>query len=174
MTSGGKVRLRPGRLSDAVRNYTWRTDPELARLNASSPLTINFMLYLAKYACELGRAWQKRNQFAIDTLDGEHIGNCAYCSVNNGRGEAEIGIMIGNRSYWGAGYGADAVTALIDHVFRDTKLERISLKTLDSNKRAQRCFAKCGFTVCGGFTKNGHSFVLMELYRHRWQQIRNK
>ena len=174
MISGGRVRLRPRRLSDAVRNYTWRTDPELCRLNASSPLTINFILYLAEYACELGRAWQKRKQFAIDTLEGEHIGNCAYHSINNEGGEAEFGIIIGNRSYWGAGYGADAINTLIDHIFRDTKLERIFLKVLDFNKRAQGCFAKCGFTVCGELINDGHNFVLMELYRYRWQQIRSK
>jgi len=172
--TGDKVRLCPKRLGDAARDYAWRTDPELARLDASSPLTIKFIQYLAKYACQLGRSWRKRNQFAIDTLDGEHIGNCAYYSLNDEGSEAEIGIMIGNRSYWDAGYGTDALTALTDHIFRDTKLERIFLKTLHYNKRALRCFAKCGFTVCGELVKNGHTLLIMELYRHRWQQVRSR
>lgn len=174
MITGGKVRLCPKRLDDAARDYFWQTDPGLTKLDASSPLAMKFAQYLAKYTGELGCNGQDKHQFAIDTLDGEHIGNCAYYGINGGRGEAEIGVMIGNRSYWGMGYGSDAVTALTDHIFQDTKLERIFLKTLGSNKRAQRCFARCGFTVCGELVKNGHSFVLMELYRYQWQQSREK
>jgi RimJ/RimL family protein N-acetyltransferase len=168
MITGSKVRLCSKRLGDAARDYAWQTDPALSKLDASPPLTVKFTQYLVKYTGELGSNGQNGRQFAIDTLDGEHIGNCAYYSVNDRNSEAEIGIMIGNRSYWDMGYGADAITALTGYIFRDTAIERIFLKTLDSNKRAQRCFAKCGFTVCGELIKNGHSFVLMELYRYQW------
>ncbi|MFC1874615.1 GNAT family N-acetyltransferase [Chloroflexota bacterium] len=174
MITGGKVRLYPKRLGDAARDYVWQTDPGLTELDASSPLTMKFTQYLLDYAGELGHNGQNRHQFAIDTLDGEHIGNCAYYGINDESGEAEIGVMIGNRGYWDMGYGADTLTALADHIFRETKLERIFLKTLDSNRRAQRCFAKCGFTVCGELINNGYNFLLMELYRHQWQQSRGK
>ncbi len=174
MITGGKVGLYPKRLGDAVRDYAWQTDPELTGLDASSPLTMKFTQYLLDYADELGRNGQTKHQFAIDILDGEHIGNCAYFGINGEKGEAEIGVMIGNRGYWDMGYGADAVTVMVNHIFLTTKLSRIFLKTLDSNRRAQRCFSKCGFTVCGELIKNGHSFVLMELYRYRWQQGRGK
>ena len=174
MIAGGKVRLYPKRLGDAVRDYAWQTDAGLTELDASSPLIMKFTQYLLDYAGELGRNGQNKHQFAIDTLDGEHIGNCAYFGINGKKDEAEIGVMIGNRGYWDMGYGADAVTVMVNHIFQETKLERIFLKTLDSNRRAQRCFAKCGFNVCGKLIKNGHSFVLMELYRHQWQQSRGK
>lgn len=174
MISGSKVRLCSKRLEDAVRDYAWRTDTELAGLDASTPLTMKFNQYLARYAGELNRSRQNGRQFAIDTLDGEHIGNCAYHSVNGDSNEAEVGVMIGDRNYWNRGYGTDAVTALVSYIFKDEKIERVFLKTLNSNKRAQRCFARCGFTVCGGLVKNGHSFVLMELYRCRWRQSGNE
>jgi len=169
-----QVRLCPKRLSDAVNDYTWQTDPELTRLDAASPLTMEFTQYLLRYADELHGSRRLKHQFAIDTPEGEHIGNCAYYDIDDRKGEAEIGIMIGDRNYWGMGYGTAAVTALVDHIFLETSLRRVYLKTLDDNERARRCFRRCGFVECGRLLANGHSFVLMELHRHQWRRERDK
>jgi ribosomal-protein-alanine N-acetyltransferase len=165
MTINKKVRLREKRLDDAALDYAWKTDAELAKLDAAPVLSIGFQQYLADYADELRHSPPNRERFAIETPDGEHIGNCTYYAIDNNKGEAELGIMIGNRTYWGKGYGASAVSALVRHIFKNTKLTRIYLKTLISNKRAQRCFAKCGFTPCGRLNYDGYNFVLMELRR---------
>lgn len=170
MINGCKIRLCPKRLSDAIRDYAWQTDAELARLDATVPLGTSFGRYLQEYAAALNSANAGGRQFAIDTLDGQHIGNCACYGINGLRGEAEIGIIIGNRAYWDRGYGSDAVTALVDYIFTETELERLFLKTLDSNLRAQRCFARCGFSACGRLVRDDHDFVLMELYRRCWRQ----
>ena len=170
MTSGAKTRLREKRLSDARSDYSWQTNPELAALDAVPPLSFSYAEYLARYAAELRYPTTRRQRFAIETSDGEHIGNCTYYAINHKRGEAELGIMIGNRDYWDKGYGADAITALLEYVFGQTKLNRLYLKTLVNNKRAQKCFAKCGFTPCGHLKKDGYSFILMELNREEWQK----
>ncbi|MEE8582318.1 MAG: GNAT family N-acetyltransferase, partial [Dehalococcoidales bacterium] len=99
-----------------------------------------------------------------------HIGNCAYYNIDEAGGEAEVGIMIGERSYWDKGYGTAAMNALVDDIFRNTKLKRLYLKTLDSNPRARRCFSKSGFTPCGSRVTDDNSFVLMEQYRQQWQK----
>lgn len=78
--------------------------------------------------------------------------------------------MIGDRDYWDRGYGADTVANLLDYVFRKTKLNRLYLKTLVANKRAQKCFAKCSFTPYGRLQKDGYSFILMELHREDWEK----
>ncbi len=174
MITGSKVRLCRKRLANALNDYAWKTDPALAQLDASSPLTTTFTEYLLGYASELRRARPTKHEFAIETMDGEHIGNCAYYGINETKGEAEIGIMIGNRRYWDRDYGSDAVNTLVSHVFSQMNLRRIHLKTLESNKRAQKCFRKCGFTTCGRMVNDGHSFVLMELHRKQWQQNRDK
>jgi RimJ/RimL family protein N-acetyltransferase len=174
MITGSKVRLCRKRLSDALNDYAWKTDPALAQLDASLPLATTFTEYLLGYASELRRAKPTKHEFAIETMDGEHIGNCAYYDINETKGEAEIGIMIGNRRYWDRDYGSDAVNTLVSHVFSQMNLRRIHLKTLESNKRAQKCFHKCGFTMCGRMVNNGHSFVLMELHRKQWQQNKER
>ena len=176
MTIGSKIRLRDKRLADARDDYAWQADPELAQLDAAPRLTTPFPQYLSDYASELSYPFLIRRRFAIDTPDGKHIGNCGYYNIDKTRGEAELGIMIGNRDYWDKGYGTDAVTTLVSYIFRWTKLERICLKTLKSNSRAQECFKKCGFTPYKHLDRDGYSFVLMELHRKQWeeQQTENK
>jgi len=170
MVVGNKVILRDKRLADAQDDYVWQTDPELARLDAALPLTTTFSQYLSDYASELRYPSLTRHRLAIETLDGKHIGNCSCYNIDGVKGDAELGIMIGDCDYWDRGYGTDAITTLVSHVFRQANLRRIYLKTLESNNRAQKCFKKCGFTPCGHLAKDGFYFVLMELYRKQWER----
>ena len=170
MISGKKVKLRGKKLSDTTADYGWQTDPELAQLDAAPILATSFTRYLSEHVRELSYPSFTRQRFAIETESGEHIGNCTYYAIDETKGDAELGIMIGNRDYWDKGYGAEAVTILVDHIFRNTKLKRIYLKTLNSNARAQKCFKKSGFTPYGRMDKNSHSFLLMEVTRAQWQK----
>jgi len=170
MISNDKVKLREKRLADARDDYAWMTDAELAALDAVPLPTTTFPQYLADYTSDLRYPPTIRHQFAIETKEGKHIGNCTYYGINSDKGEAELGIMIGDRDYWDQGYGADAVAALLDYVFQRTKLNRLYLKTLVGNKRAQKCFSKCGFVPCGHLKKDSYSFILMELHRDEWEK----
>ena len=167
---GSKIKLRDKRLADAPEDYSWHTDPELAQLDAAPLLTSTFPHYLSDYADELHYLHPSRRRFAVETLDGKHIGNCGYYGIDKTKGEAELGIMIGNRDYWNKGYGADIVSTLVSYIFRHTNLKRIHLKTLDSNIRAQKCFKKCGFTLYGHAVRDGFSFTLMEINRKQWEE----
>lgn len=169
MITGSKVRLREKRQADARNDYAWESDPELSYLDAAEPLGISFERYLANYTDELCHPYPGSCRLAIETLDGTHIGNSSYYHIDERRGECEIGIMIGDRAFWDKGYGTDAISALVDYIFRETKLRRIYLKTLESNKRAQSCFRRCGFVWCGRLRNTGFNFVLMETFRKDWE-----
>jgi RimJ/RimL family protein N-acetyltransferase len=170
MITGTKIRLRKKKLSDARNDYTWQSTSELAKLDAAPVLTMPFSQYIIDYISELQFPTPDRRVFAIETLDGRHIGNCVYYHIDSVKGEAEIGIMLGDRAFWDKGYGTDAIKTLVDYIFTHTRLNRLYLKTLDWNKRAQRTFAKCGFTPCGQMTRNEYNFILMELLRHQWAE----
>jgi len=170
MIAGSKVILREKSSVDAWNDYAWETDPELSQLDAAQPITITFSWYLSNYVNELLHSPPTSHQFAIDTLGSKHVGNCSYYNISETRGEAELGIMIGNRNYWNKGYGTDAVTTMVNYIFRQTNLNRIYLKTLESNSRAQKCFQKCGFTPYSHLDKDGFSFALMETHRKRWEE----
>lgn len=168
MLKGDRIVLREKLLEDAAADYAWRCDAELAKLDANSPLIISYKEYLFKYAEELYAGNLRCWRFAVETIDGEHIGNCSCVDIDGV--SAEIGIMIGNRFYWDKGYGSEAIRILVDYIFRESKLSHIYLKTLDWNLRAQKCFEKCGFVVCGHSFRVEHNFVLMELYRSKWEK----
>ncbi|MFA5308287.1 MAG: GNAT family protein [Dehalococcoidales bacterium] len=172
--TGGKIRLREKKLSDVRNDYLWQSDPELAKLDAASVLIMSFSIYLLDYASVLHQQDNYRFPLAIETPDGKHIGNCTCYDINEKKSEAQVGIMIGDRDYWNKGYGADAINTMVDHIFDNTGLGRLYLKTLDWNTRAQACFTKCGFTPCGHLKRNSHNFLLMELKREQWEKRRGE
>lgn len=157
--------MREKRLSDASNDYEWRSDPELARYDAAPPLKLSFREFMLYYSEQLRQFHEDRRWFAIDNLVGTHIGNCMYYDVDWLKKQAKVGIIIGDRQYWGMGYGTDAVMTMVSHVFGELGLERVYLDTLDWNIRAQRCFRRCGFVICGDMTSKGNHFVIMELRR---------
>ena len=169
MLKGDKFILCQKKIEDALNDYNWAKDPELTHFDAVPPLDTPFSKYLIDYARDLDHPSPGRCRFAINTLDGKHIGNCSYYGIDEDRGEAELGIMIGDRDYWNKGYGTDAVTTLLNYIFHQAKLERVYLKTLNWNTRAQRCFEKCGFLPCGRLQKWGYDFILMDINRSQWE-----
>lgn len=159
---GELVVLRKKRLGDASNDYRWRTDAELTSYDAARPFSSNYNDYLALFRDELLYPSPYRKSMAIEDMDGRHIGNVMYYNIDNIRREAELGITIGERSYWGKGYGRDAVITAVEHVFRSTGFRRVYLKTLDWNVRAQRAFERAGFRMCGRLRRGINTFVVME------------
>ncbi|MGE5560615.1 MAG: GNAT family N-acetyltransferase [Chloroflexota bacterium] len=88
----------------------------------------------------------RRRVLAIDNEDGELIGELELDNLSPKEGAVELSICIGNRAYWNQGYGTDAISLIRDHIFASTRLRRIYLRVYRSNKRAIRCYEKCGFT----------------------------
>ncbi len=168
--TGEKTRLRDKKLGDVRADYRWQGDPELSKLDAAPALIMSFALYLLEYSTTLHENHYQRYPLAVETLDGKHIGNCTCYDIDEKRGEAQIGIMIGDRDYWNQGYGADVINAFVKYIFTHSTLNRLYLKTLDWNGRAQKCFIKCGFTQCGWLKRDGYNFMLMELYRDKWEK----
>ena len=164
---GAKVVLREKRPSDADDDYAWRSDSELARFDAARPFSASFDDFRALHEEELAYPSPSRRTLAIEDQAGRHIGNVMYYNIDYAHGEAELGITIGVREYWGQGYGTDAVRTLVRHLFTKTALKRVYLKTLDWNERARRSFEKAGFVVYGTTRRGGHDFTLMEV-RREW------
>jgi len=171
MLAKKRIQLRTKKLSDAREDYEWQCDPELCRLDAAEVLDMSYQDYVEEFTFEMCYPTSSRFEFAVETLDGKHIGNCVYYNINRAESKAEIGIMIGNRDYWNEGYGAETVHQLLNYIFNRTTLEKVYLNTLNWNLRAQRCFKKCGFADCGNTTRDGHQFILMIINRDEWENL---
>ena len=169
---GQKVVLREKRIEDAPDDFAWRSDEELAKLDATRPLNMTYDDFLRYARTEIDDPGPRSKRLAIDTLDGRHIGNFMYYDLDLRRGEAELGIMIGDRDYWGKGYGSDAIRAVQDYIFTQTTLTRVYLHTLEWNERARRSFTKAGMREVKTVRRSGMKFVRMEMLRHEWETLR--
>ena len=165
---GARVILRDKLLEDAEQDYIWRSDPELARLDAAYPLTMSFDRYLKIFQDQLRYPTPGSHHFSTVTREGKVIGNCMYYDLDSVNRQAELGIVIGDRDYWSNSYGYDAVTTLLNYMFSEKKLKRVYLHTLEWNKRAQRCFEKSGFTPVKMVRRLSQDFTLMEVLKEDW------
>ena len=171
---GGKVILRQKRLEDAWMDYLWRSDVEIAELDAAPPLKMMYEDFVRLFKDQLRYPAPASGRVGIHTKDGKYIGNCMYYDLNTVDKEAEIGIVIGDRDYWGRGYGHDALLIMIDHLFTNKTVQRLYLHTLDWNARARRAFEKCGLTPVKTVRRNGLNFIRMEIKKDRWLEIRDE
>ena len=123
MLQGARVVLRDKRIEDAEQDYIWRSDHELAKLDAAYPLTMSFERYLKMFQDQLKYPTPGSHHFATETLDGKFIGNCMYYDLDSVNLQAELGIVIGDRDYWSNAYGYDAVTTLLEYCFTEKKAQ---------------------------------------------------
>tara|TARA_Y100000588_G_scaffold9037_1_gene10189 strand:- start:1427 stop:2017 length:591 start_codon:yes stop_codon:yes gene_type:complete len=167
---GKLIRIREKRVEDIPDEYAWRVDEELSRLDATRPLTMSYDDFLKYSKEEMQFPNFRSKRLAVETIEGVHIGNVMYYDLNMRNAETELGIMIGNKEYWGKGYGTDIVKTLLKHLFEDLKLERVYLHTLAWNYRAQSSFSKSGFREIRAVRRGGQDFLLMEVYRNSWEE----
>jgi RimJ/RimL family protein N-acetyltransferase len=122
-----------------------------------------------------------RLSFSIHTLvDDRLIGQIGLYEVFWPHREAFMGIHIGERAFWGKGYGTDALRALLRYAFEEVNLQRVALSVLEGNERAMRSYAKCGFHYEGRqrrvWAYDGQRWdeIYMGLLREEWLAINNE
>lgn len=110
----------------------------------------------------------RRRAFAIDTHEGEFIGYVELREINWRVRAAELRVCIGAKAYWGRGYGTAAVRKIVGLSFEHLKLQYVYLRVYRDNRRALRCYEKCGFRVEGILRAGGRTedeIVLMGIRR---------
>jgi RimJ/RimL family protein N-acetyltransferase len=172
MIYGKKVRLRAIERDDIPRFVKWFNDPEVRQhLLMYSPMSL---VQEENWFEQHAQRHPAEQVLAIEVLaeDGEgvHIGNMGLHDVNWKDRNAELGIVIGEKAYWGQGYGTDAITALLAHGFEELNLHRVRLRVNADNPRGIRCYEKCGFchegtlresVFAGGKYKDQHIMAVL-------------
>jgi RimJ/RimL family protein N-acetyltransferase len=85
----------------------------------------------------------------IDKISGASIGTAKISNIDNVNGICNIGLMIGNRNFWGAGIGKESLSLLIDYAFKDLNIRKISDAIQSNNSRSLAANLKLGFSVEG-------------------------
>ncbi len=150
MLEGKLMRLRAVEPEDAENAFRWMNDREVSRgLMARYP-----------FSFETEREWVKNAvkpldfgnvRFAIETRDGVHIGICGLHRASAENRHAELGIMIGEKEYWGRGFGTDTMLTLLRFAFEQMNLHKVTLGVFEFNERGLAMYTKLGFVEEGRF-----------------------
>jgi diamine N-acetyltransferase len=145
MIIGKTVRLRPIERDDLPRFVDWFSDPDVRRhLSIYKPFSLaQEERWFENMAQSLER--QEQVSMAIETAEGVHIGNVGLHAINWKDRCAELGIVIGDKAYWGQGYGTDAIQTFLGLAFGEMNLHRVFLRVDADNARGIRCYEKVGF-----------------------------
>jgi RimJ/RimL family protein N-acetyltransferase len=67
---------------------------------------------------------------------------------------AELGIMIGEKEYWGHGFGTDTMLTLLRFAFEQMNLHKVTLGVFEFNERGLAMYTKLGFVEEGRFRED--------------------
>lgn len=144
---GEKVRLRPFGSGDITDAYLgWLGDPEVTRFSNQRFRTHtreSCELYLASFA-------GTHNLFVSvrDASDDTAIGTMtAY--RNRAHETCDVGIMIGNRDYWGGGYGQEAWNLLTGWLMTLPGVRKLTAGCLATNGGMVKLMERSGMVPDG-------------------------
>ncbi|HXF49507.1 MAG TPA: GNAT family protein [Verrucomicrobiae bacterium] len=175
---GKKTILRPLRkATDFELCLRWINDPEVNQY-----LLVYFPVTEKKEEEWFDRMANNPNEIilGIETLDGKLIGNMALVHINAKDRTASTGALIGEKKYWGKGYGTDAKMTLLNYAFNTLNLRKINSSVYAFNKRSLQYNLKCGYKVEGVRKKqifrNGkyHDEILIAVFKEDWLPIWKK
>ena len=81
--------------------------------------------------------------------EGEHIGNIILKNICSFHKRAEIGYVIGEKKYWGQGFGKKAVKLIIYKAKNEYKLNKLYASTVKENIGSIKVLEKNSFKLEG-------------------------
>lgn len=179
MLKGQKTTIRPIEDDDLDTMYQWYNDQEV-NLWSSGAWPINTLLNKDQLAAKFLDGSPDTYRYVILDENELLIGTVGFREVNVPSRSVTLFIIIGNKTYWGKGYGTDALIAFSRFLFTQWNFHRISLDTWDENNRAIRVYEKIGFRIEGRQREarfvlgNYHDAILMGLLREEFFVLHGK
>jgi RimJ/RimL family protein N-acetyltransferase len=146
MIFGERIRLRAMERADVPLFVPWINDPEV-RAGIGMYLPVSLISEESWFENML-KGPEAEHPLMIEVKEGEGwvpIGNIAVFGINWRLRSSEIGILIGDRSYWNKGFGTEAMQLILKHGFETLNLHRMYLRVFQTNPRAVRAYEKAGF-----------------------------
>lgn len=155
----------------------WHRDTEFFRLaygRIAQPWTA------PKIKERMERSFGQATDFslAIHTLTDDKLIGQMGMWIDQPHGDGFVWILVGERDYWGKGYGTDAMRVYLDYTFQELNLHRVTLRVFGFNQRAIRSYEKCGFVHEGknrnALNKMGQRWdeIWMGMTRNDWETAR--
>ena len=155
----------------SVEYISWLNDPEVNRYLETGCFPID-MKKLEDYISDTSS--EEIFLAIIDKKLNKHIGNIRLHSIDFRNGLAELGIMIGDRLSWGNGYAREAISVVLNHVFRKLNVRKITLGLVTENIGALTLYQKIGFQKEGVFREHHYyegsyrDIIRMAIFQRDW------
>jgi len=142
---GVNIYLRGVYSLDANANYcSWMNDTEVTQY-LESRFYPHSVESIASYISQVN-ASSDSVLLAIVVRDKDiHIGNIKVGSINWIHRYADVGILIGDKTYWGKGFAVEAIKLVVDYAFKKLNLHRLEAGCYSNNIRSIKAFKKAGF-----------------------------
>jgi RimJ/RimL family protein N-acetyltransferase len=169
MLQGERVLLRAFRPDDLDALTEFQNDLETELLGGGDPPRPTTRESMAEMWDRYGK--DRTGAAFIIEADGKVIGQCGLFNADLEARRIEFGITIGDKKYWGQGYGTEALQLAVDYAFRMRNVRKVHLTVLANNPRAIASYTKAGFTVEGRQREHCYSageyvdLVLMARFR---------
>lgn len=147
---------------DINANYLqWLNDPEVNRYLAKNHYDFDSM---ADYCNRILSNPTQNVMLALwDLSKKRHIGNVSLTHIKNR--QAILGIMIGDKRYWGKGWGANAIESTCRLAFQKLGIDKINAGTLAKNQKALEAFKRVGFQIKKTIDSKKNSIYQMQLLK---------
>ena len=179
MLKGLKTWIRPIEEDDIDLIYRWYNDQEV-NLWSSGAWPLNTLQSKDQIAEKFLDGSPDTYRYAILDENELLIGTTGFKELNIPGRSATLYVVIGNKAYWGKGYGSDALITFVRFLFTQWNFHRISLDTWDENIRAIKAYEKVGFKIEGRQREarfvlgNYHDSILMGLLREEFLALHGK
>jgi len=92
---------------------------------------------------------ESQNNFLFGIFDQEndkHIGNIKIGNINYFHRYGDIGLLVGNKDYWGKGVATEAIGLVTKYGFEELNLNKVFAGMYSLNKGSYEAFIKNGFS----------------------------
>lgn len=176
---GKHVLLRAIEREDLPLLNKWANDPEIQRMLGGWHFPTSLQDQEAWFSSLSCNSLNQR--FAIEVDSMGLIGTANLVSIDWKNRTAFHGMLLGDKSIRGKGYGTDAIKAIMSYAFDELGLHRLDTDIIVYNEASLRVYIeKCGWIEEGRRTdwyfRGGRHWdkVLVGITRDRYTQLHNK
>jgi RimJ/RimL family protein N-acetyltransferase len=141
---GEQIFLRRLTEDDATQDYVdWMNDPEVNQY-----LESRFYTQTVESTKAFIRSVTNDNNYQFGIFEketGKHIGNIKVGSINHYHKYADVGFLIGDKSYWGRGIATEAIYLVSEFAFKTLKLHKLWGGAYSPNIGSMKAFLKNGY-----------------------------
>ncbi|MEF9878171.1 MAG: GNAT family protein [Clostridia bacterium] len=148
--TGERILLREYRADDIGEIRKWVNDPITTRYLSTRFWPAQTMVDTEEFLSRMLQSSHNAYNFVIADIQDEHyIGQLDMFRLDWRLRCGELGMVIGNASDRGKGFGCEALLLLQEFAFQTLGMERIELEVHMDNEAARKCYQKAGFFLEG-------------------------